>query len=192
MLGTSTHWAAAQQKSCCWLQVQQRDNEIALLLNMLKGRSAAAASADKPSSSSGLAGATSKDAPQAAEPADTAAATDAGLRASGNGVVCGADQAVVLSALLDASLLSDRHKAFEVFKQSYRQGQVGPAHCPRSEVRTDLGGATLSTVAAVLPAAPLRQLPLPRCGVEQPPVRYHFYCNPSPQQLVPMCGKCSQ
>jgi len=98
---------------------------------MLKGRGAAAASVDKPNSSSRLAAATSKDAPKAAEPADTATATDAGLRASGDGVVCGADQAVVLSALLDANLLSDRHKAFEVFKQSYRQGQVSPAHGTR-------------------------------------------------------------
>jgi kinesin family protein 6/9 len=30
----------------------------------------------------------------------------------------------VLSALLDTHLLADRHKAFEVFRKSYRQGQV--------------------------------------------------------------------
>lgn len=104
-----------------WLQVQQRDNEIALMINMLKGRgSAAAPSNDPPTSSSNSRGA-SKGLAASAEAADTAAASDAAGRGpdSGGGVA-----PVVLSALLDASLLSDRHKAFEVFRQSYRQGQV--------------------------------------------------------------------
>jgi hypothetical protein len=91
------------------------------MINMLKGRgSAAAPSNDPPTSSSNSRGA-SKGLAASAEAADTAAASDAAGRGpdSGGGVA-----PVVLSALLDASLLSDRHKAFEVFRQSYRQGQV--------------------------------------------------------------------
>lgn len=107
------------------LQVQQRDNEIALLINMLKGRTGTTAGSSNPSTSTGTAG-VSKEYHAGAEAADTSATSDAGVRAGDNSSSSSAAgcEAPVLSALLDASLLSDRHKAFEVFRQSYRQGQV--------------------------------------------------------------------
>ena len=110
-----------------WLQVQQRDNEIALLINMLRSRGTAAApSSSDPhttSSSGGIGGKdTNKGLAATVEAADTASASDAPARGLDSG---GSGAPVVLSALLDASLLSDRHRAFEVFRQSYRQGQVG-------------------------------------------------------------------
>ncbi len=106
------------------LQVQQRDNEIALLINMLKGRGTAAPPSSDPHTSSSSSRNSSKALAAGAEAADTAAAADAPGRGPDSGV---GGPPVVLSALLDASLLSDRHKAFEVFRQSYRQGQVGTA-----------------------------------------------------------------
>jgi hypothetical protein len=105
------------------LQVQQRDNEIALMINMLRGRGNAAAPSNDPptTSSSSCSRGVSKGLAAGGETSDTAAASDAPVRGHDSG---GGGAPVVLSALLDASLLSDRHKTFEVFRQSYRQGQV--------------------------------------------------------------------
>jgi hypothetical protein len=110
------------------MQVQQRDNEIALLINMLKGRTGTAPGSHKPSDSTiSSSSHVSKGSPAGGEAADTAAASDAGTRRGDSGSAGGGGgEAPVLSALLDASLLSDRHKAFEVFRHSYRQGQVQP------------------------------------------------------------------
>lgn len=62
----------------------------------------------------------------AAAAADTAAAPDCNERDTSSlpAGSSGGAEPPLLSALLDASLLSDRHKAFEVFKKSYRHGQV--------------------------------------------------------------------
>lgn len=106
------------------MQVQQRDNEIALLINMLKGRGTAAGppSSNGSTSSSGSRSISSN---TSSNDVDKLSAPDVEVKGQPNTTAAAAGpQPVVLSALLDASLLSDRHKAFEVFRHSYRQGQV--------------------------------------------------------------------
>lgn len=108
------------------MQLQQRDNEIALLVNMLKGRGTTNQSSTGNKEricSSNLSPVKPAVAPLT-EASDTAAAADGGSTAIGV-VTSSKDSSVVLSALLDTTLLSDRHKAFEMFRQSYKQGQVG-------------------------------------------------------------------
>jgi hypothetical protein len=127
---------------CCCLQVQQRDNEIALLVNMLEGRNTSAAPGATRSGACGNRAASlgsSKSSAAGAEAADTASTSDAGGQGDARGRDGGAEPPV-LSALLDASLLSDRHKAFDVFRQSYRQGQVS-AVTPALDVCCNAGCA---------------------------------------------------
>lgn len=125
-LGCCTGAVAPVLWCCCChalCQVQQRDNEIALLINMLKGRSGTTAGSSNANTSTGTAG-VNKEHHAGVEAADTSATSDAGVRPGDSSSSAAGCEAPVLSALLDASLLSDRHKAFEVFRQSYRQGQV--------------------------------------------------------------------
>lgn len=95
------------------MQVKQRDNEIDIMVSMLKGRNR---------SSQGTAAA-----------AATAAADAAVFpSSSGKGPAEGGGGAEVLSALLDAHLLADRHKAFEVFRKSYKHGEVSASANPQT------------------------------------------------------------
>jgi hypothetical protein len=105
------------------VQVQQRDNEIALLINMLKGRGTAAGPAGSSSSGTSSSGSRSISSTTSRD-VDKLSAPDVEVKGQPDTAAGAGPQPVVLSALLDASLLSDRHKAFEVFRQSYRQGQV--------------------------------------------------------------------
>jgi hypothetical protein len=92
------------------LQVKQRDSEIAIMIGMVKGKSSSIAQVS----------------PTAAAPG-TAAAADGGAAAASSIAAApgsSSDSGQVLSALLDARLLADRHAAFEVFRKSYRQGEV--------------------------------------------------------------------
>lgn len=95
-----------------WLQVKQRDSEIAIMIGMVKGKSSSIAQVAPATASAG-------DAAAAGGMLGGGTAAAATSSSSGNGQV--------LSALLDARLLADRHAAFEVFRKSYRQGEVRPA-----------------------------------------------------------------
>jgi hypothetical protein len=94
------------------LQVKQRDSEIAIMIGMVKGKSSSiaqvtpATAATGDGAAAGAAGGTSADTP--------ASGSSSSSSSSGQ----------VLSTLLDARLLADRHAAFEVFRKSYRQGEV--------------------------------------------------------------------
>lgn len=79
------------------------------MIGMLKGRSAGAAAASQSQAS-----------------AAPAAEQQAGQPSSANGTAGSSGE--VLSALLDTHLLADRHKAFEVFRKSYKQGEVRTPH----------------------------------------------------------------
>ncbi|KAF6266655.1 kinesin family member 6 [Scenedesmus sp. NREL 46B-D3] len=93
------------------LQVKQRDSEIAIMIGMVKGKSSSIAQVCPATAT-------------AAGAADAAAAGCASVAspAAAEGSSSGSGQ--VRSALLDARLLADRHAAFEVFRKSYRQGEV--------------------------------------------------------------------
>eukprot|EP00882_Tetradesmus_deserticola_P031343 GHRQ01035442.1.p1 GENE.GHRQ01035442.1~~GHRQ01035442.1.p1 ORF type:complete len:187 (+),score=93.84 GHRQ01035442.1:211-771(+) len=102
--------ALQEQMRKLQLQVKQRDSEIAIMIGMVKGKSSSIAQVGA-----------------------VAAAAGAGAAAAGSGASVGSaaaadssssDSGQVLSALLDARLLADRHAAFEVFRKSYRQGEV--------------------------------------------------------------------
>lgn len=108
------------------LQVQQRDNEINILVSMLKKRETTIAAAAAAAGPSGAAAAPVGAAGSAnAEACSPAAGTDS---AAGTGVACGqADAAAgvpekpVNKLLLDLNALSDRNRAFELFRKSYRR-----------------------------------------------------------------------
>jgi hypothetical protein len=95
------------------LQVKQRDSEIAIMIGMVKGKSSSIAQVSPTAAATDTAAATAGGAPTAS-PAAAAAGSSS-------------DNGQVLSALLDARLLADRHAAFEVFRKSYRQGEVSPS-----------------------------------------------------------------
>jgi hypothetical protein len=96
------------------LQVKQRDSEIAIMIGMVKGKSNSIAQVSPTAVATGTAAA----AAVGGAPAASSAAAAAGSSS---------DSGQVLSALLDARLLADRHAAFEVFRKSYRQGEVSPS-----------------------------------------------------------------
>lgn len=93
------------------LQVKQRDSEIAIMIGMVKGRSSSIAQVSPATAATGDAAAGA-----AGSTADAGPAANGGSSSNSSGQV--------LSALLDARLLADRHAAFEVFRKSYRQGEV--------------------------------------------------------------------
>lgn len=123
------------------LQVKQRDNEINILVSMLKKREATIAAAA--AASTGAAGGSSANRLETAEQPEGgpahggSAALAAGLEsgqvgmggAAGDGDGCGAagvagkDRSAEAgdAALLDLSALSDRNRAFEMFRKSYRR-----------------------------------------------------------------------
>eukprot|EP00892_Ulva_mutabilis_P001049 jgi/Ulvmu1/10945/UM007_0124.1 len=124
------------------LQVQQRDNEINILVSMLKKREAnlaAAAAAAAPSPAGAAAGPPPAEALalEAAGSAQRPAGSAEGLSGSADaasGAVAGPDQESgnagadgvskgksADSGLLDMSALSDRNRAFELFRKSYRR-----------------------------------------------------------------------
>lgn len=94
------------------------------MIIMLKGRTGTAHSSTYSSAAVSISRDTSKTPLPGADAHDVLAGPQRGDSSS-----AGSSDAPVLSALLDASLLSDRHKAFEVFRQSYRQGQVRQMGC---------------------------------------------------------------
>ncbi len=97
------------------MQVQQRDNEINILVSTLQRRGAGGqgpvlqASGARPTLNGPL--------------ADTSESSrGAGPQQGGTSVSSAADD---LTALMNTSLLGDRNKAFELFRKSYRQNEVG-------------------------------------------------------------------
>lgn len=97
-----------------YFQVKQRDNEIAIMIGMLKGRSAGAAGSSQSHAASEGAASTQQ------QQAGVEAGQQSGV--ARRSITAGGGE--VLSALLDTHLLADRHKAFEVFRKSYKQGEV--------------------------------------------------------------------
>jgi kinesin family protein 6/9 len=96
---------AQEQVKKLRLQVQQRDNEIAILVSMLKRREASGG------------GPVLEDVPAGQAAGGTGGAAARGGEASSSGQDS-------MAALLSADLLADRNKAFELFRKSYRQNEV--------------------------------------------------------------------
>jgi hypothetical protein len=117
-------------------QVKQRDSEIAIMIGMVKGKSSSIAQASPTAASTGTAAAVAGGAP-----VDSSTAAAAGSSS---------DSGKVLSALLDARLLADRHAAFQVFRKSYRQGEVSCSLLKQQ--------AVVSTVCAVFYGGALRHV----------------------------------
>uniref|UniRef100_A0A383VGS4 Kinesin-like protein n=1 Tax=Tetradesmus obliquus TaxID=3088 RepID=A0A383VGS4_TETOB len=109
--GASSVKALQEQVRKLQLQVKQRDSEIAIMIGIVKGRSSSIAQASPATAATGDAAAGA-----AGSTADAGPAANGGSSSNSSGQV--------LSALLDARLLADRHAAFEVFRKSYRQGEV--------------------------------------------------------------------
>jgi kinesin family protein 6/9 len=120
------------------VQVQQRDAEVAVLMRLLPGAPpnlqqliAAQLQQQQQQQVVGGKGSPAKPGPPAGSDRDAAAVRDAAMAAvgtpaaaGGGGEGAGGKQEQVLSALLDVNLLADRHRAFEVFRKSYRQNEV--------------------------------------------------------------------
>ncbi len=112
------------------LQVAQRDNEIGILVSMLKRREAAGGAAKGPVLASPSASMTGplpgQGAGHAAGAGQGAGGVGGGGAGGGGGDAGGgggaADEMVVL---MNTNLLADRNKAFELFRKSYRQNEVG-------------------------------------------------------------------
>eukprot|EP00877_Chromochloris_zofingiensis_P015099 jgi/Chrzof1/9843/Cz04g18020.t1 len=101
------------------LQVQQRDNEIGILVGMLKRREAAGGQGPTLSG-----GATAAAAATAAAPNATATTRGSEVATTSGSDTNTSTSSEVLSALLNTNLLADRNKAFELFRKSYRQNEV--------------------------------------------------------------------
>jgi hypothetical protein len=134
------------------LQVQQRDNEVAILVSMLKRREAAGG------------GPVLEGAPAAAAAAAGVAARAGPAGAAVGEASGGVSSSEDLSSLLSADLLVDRNKAFELFRRSYRQNEVGarptrpaPPPCRR---RGPALPAACNHGPRMRSAAPARPLPL--------------------------------
>jgi hypothetical protein len=118
--------------------VQQRDAEVAVLMRLLPGappnlQQLIATQLQQQQQQAGGKGPPAKPGPPAGGDRDAAAVRDAAMAAVGtsaaaggtrDGEGAGAKGEPVLSALLDVNLLADRHRAFEVFRKSYRQNEV--------------------------------------------------------------------
>jgi kinesin family protein 6/9 len=114
------------------LQLQQRDTEIAMLVSMVKARPGQA-QAD-PSVLSALTGMSvggggsspgGDPASSRTTPAQLGTAPAAGASAGARGGEASSSGAGDMAALMDAGLLADRNKAFELFRKSYRHNEVG-------------------------------------------------------------------
>jgi large exoprotein involved in heme utilization and adhesion len=129
-------------------QVQQRDAEVAVLMRLLPGappnlQQLIAAQLQQQQQQQqvvvGGKGSPAKPGPPAGSDRDATAVRDAAMAAvgtsaaagGGGGEGAGGKQEQVLSALLDVNLLVDRHRAFEVFRKSYRQNEVWGWEVPR-------------------------------------------------------------
>jgi kinesin family protein 6/9 len=127
------------------LQVQQRDNEIGLLLNMLRGGSGSSSVLSSATSgqAAGSAGSSLKLSLAPSEAADSSVTKDSDAEQPCSSSSGRAADPPVLSALLDASLLSDRHAAFEVFRKSYKHGEVRGAWLARGQTPARTGHCLL-------------------------------------------------
>ncbi|KAG2448579.1 hypothetical protein HYH02_006470 [Chlamydomonas schloesseri] len=109
------------------LHVAQRDNEIGILVSMLKQREAAGAKADPvlSSPSSSINGPPVPGMDGAAAVATAGGGAEgypaAGEKGGGGG---GGGVAEEMAVLMNINLLADRNKAFELFRKSYRQNEV--------------------------------------------------------------------
>lgn len=108
------------------LQVQQRDNEISILVSMLKKREAtiAAAAAAAPAPAAGRAEAATGGVSGAASggpPADSPSAAGACPVVGPSGGGAGGADSAADTSLLDLGALLDRNRAFEMFRKSYRR-----------------------------------------------------------------------
>uniref|UniRef100_A0A7R9YQE6 Kinesin-like protein n=1 Tax=Chlamydomonas euryale TaxID=1486919 RepID=A0A7R9YQE6_9CHLO len=107
------------------LQVQQRDNEINILVSMLQRRDGGTGRPSGPQLLQGAAGS-----PLARSSAATALPSPPGHQpgtaspAASGGGGAGAANADDLAALMNTDMLGDRNKAFELFRKSYRQNEV--------------------------------------------------------------------
>lgn len=120
-----------QQVQKLRLQVQQRDNEINILVSMLRRREASGAGPVLPPSDP--AGSSASDGQLSANIGPAAGAADARLSSSlhastsgssNGGGTAAASRTADPGCLLSAELLADRNKAFEHFRKSYRQNEV--------------------------------------------------------------------
>lgn len=107
----------------------QRDNEIGILVSMLKRREAAGGAAKGPvlaspsSSITGpLPGQGAGHAAGAGQGGQGGGAGGGGGGGDGGGAGGAADE---MAVLMNTNLLADRNKAFELFRKSYRQNEVG-------------------------------------------------------------------
>eukprot|EP00898_Chlorokybus_atmophyticus_P000863 jgi/Chlat1/1778/Chrsp134S02115 len=101
------------------LQVQQRDNEISILVSMLNSKN----SSDHPSQQAGPKpglGPSSNSGPGLVVPPSLAPPGPRIGQASGCDLIANG----TTDALVDASLLADRNKAFEMFRKSYRKNEA--------------------------------------------------------------------
>ena len=113
------------------MQVQQRDNEINILVSMLQRRDAGKGPSGPAlqATTSGVAlleQAASAPRPGGQMPASSPAASSSSAGGGGNAAPMGSTSVSVddISALMNTNLLGDRNKAFELFRKSYRQNEV--------------------------------------------------------------------
>lgn len=129
--GGDTSADSSDQVKKLKMQVQQRDNEINILVSMLlrrdagKGPSGPALQA----SSSGVAfleQAAAAPRPGGQMPAASPAVSSSSAAGGGGTGPMGGTSVSVddISALMNTNLLGDRNKAFELFRKSYRQNEV--------------------------------------------------------------------
>ena len=140
------------------LQVQQRDNELSILVSMLKKREAviqaAANTAAVPANGSSgaaepprtVAGdqSTASGEPDAS---GTAKATDSGANLSQGGA---SGEPVEQAVLFDLNSLADRNRAFELFRKSYRRNEAIESSKMVRKPHVWLAGRTFSAVAWLL------------------------------------------
>ena len=112
-------------------QVQQRDNEINILVSMLQRREGGGGRAGGGAAVSALQGvmplnqspsAPRPSGPMAADGSGAPSVSDMGGRTGPASVSSSVDD---IAALMNTNLLGDRNKAFELFRKSYRQNEVG-------------------------------------------------------------------
>ncbi|CAG9461013.1 unnamed protein product [Pedinophyceae sp. YPF-701] len=112
------------------LQLQQRDNEISILVNMLSKRDGSAAAAAAAGGVSAAAAAQAAGMPPLQRPstaqlnASAVYATPAADAPAAQGDAQRGESQAAIDMLMDPAILQDRNRAFELFRKSYRKSQA--------------------------------------------------------------------
>ena len=115
------------------LQVQQRDNEINILVSMLKKHKGGEGGGQAGGGGGGGAPLLGPSVPSPGKPGAPSPSSSmdqavlhsrAGAGAASSSSSAGVRGEDEMAVLMDASLLADRNKAFELFRKSYRQNEV--------------------------------------------------------------------